>query len=230
MISIGMWKMEIPFWYKVGDIMMKKEKLKIIEYGLKIFNANLTNGTGGNLSIFNRQEGVFAITPSGIPYTDITEDDIVVLNLDGNQLEGDKKPSSEVDLHRIFYKNRDDINSIIHTHTKHATTLSCLNWDLPAVHYMLALAGPDVRCANYATYGTMELAKNAFEAMKDRKAVILANHGLLAGGKDIENAFSITEEIEYCAELYIKAKSIGEPVILSKDEMNHMMDKFKTYK
>lgn len=210
--------------------MMKKEKIKIIEYGLKIYNENLTRGTGGNLSIFNREEGIFAITPSGVPYTEITEGDIAVLDLDGNQLDGDKKPSSEVELHRIFYKNRDDINAMVHTHTTYTTTLSCLNWDLPAVHYMIALAGPDVRCAKYATFGTYELAENAFNAMQDRKAVILANHGLLTGGRDIENAFSITEEIEYCAELYIRAKSIGEPVILSKEEMNHMMERFKTYK
>lgn len=210
--------------------MMEREKEKIIEYGLKIYKDKLTNGTGGNLSIFNRKEGIFAITPSGVPYTEIEMDDIAVLDLRGHQLGGKRKPSSEVELHRIFYKDRNDIDSIIHTHTINATVLSCLNWDLPAVHYMVALAGPDVRCAKYATYGTSELAENAFEAMKDRKAVILANHGLLAGGRDIENAFSITEEIEYCAELYIKAKSIGEPVILSEEEMQHMMEKFKTYK
>lgn len=210
--------------------MMNREKELIIEYGLKIYNGNLTKGTGGNLSIFNREKGVFAITPSSIPYSHITIDDIAVLDLDGNQIEGDKKPSSEVEMHRIFYRNREDINAIIHTHTINATVLSCLNWDLPAVHYMVALAGNNVRCARYATFGTNELAENAFNAMKDRKAVLLANHGLLAGGRDIDNAFSITEEIEYCAELYIKAKSVGEPVILSKREMNHMIDKFKTYR
>lgn len=210
--------------------MMIEEKKKIIEYGLKIVKENLTKGTGGNLSIFNREEGVFAITPSAIPYDEITPDDIAIIDLEGNQVSGRRKPSSEVDLHRIFYKNRDDIDSVIHTHTTYATALSCLNWELPAVHYMVALAGENVRCAEYATYGTKELAENAFEAMKDRRAVLLANHGLLAGGKDIENAFSITEEIEYCAELYIKAKSVGEPVILSKEEMTHMMEKFKTYR
>lgn len=209
---------------------MNEEKEKLIQYGLKIYKANLTKGTGGNLSIFNRQKGLFAITPSAIAYEDIKLSDIAVIDLEGNQIEGDKKPSSEVDLHRIFYKNRDDINSIIHTHTVYATTISCLNWSLPAVHYMVALAGPDVRCAKYATYGTRELAENAYEAMRDRKAVILANHGLLAGGVDIENAFTITEEIEYCAELYVKAKSIGQPVILPKEEMEHMMEKFKTYR
>ncbi len=94
---------------------------------------------------------------------------------------------------------------------------------------MIAVAGPTVRVAKYATYGSKELAENAFEAMKDRKAVILANHGILAGAKDILNAFNIVEEIEYCSEVYTKAKAIGEPVILPKEEMELMAEKFKTY-
>ena len=111
----------------------------------------------------------------------------------------------------------------------YATTIACLNWDLPPVHYMVALAGPNVRCAKYATYGTKELAENAFKAMENRKAVLLANHGLLAGAKDLANAFNITEEIEYCAELYYRTICIGEPVILSDEEMDLMLEKFKTY-
>ena len=132
-------------------------------------------------------------------------------------------------MHKIFYEKRTDINAIIHTHTIYATTIACLNWDLPAVHYMIALAGPNVRCAEYATYGTKELAENAFKAMENRNAVLLANHGLLAGAKDLANAFNVTEEIEYCAELYYRTKSIGEPVILSDEEMDLMAEKFKTY-
>lgn len=154
---------------------------------------------------------------------------MVVLDLKGNKVDGDKEPSSEYHMHRIFYDNRTDIDAIIHTHTIYATTLACLNWDLPPVHYMVALGGLNVRCAKYATYGTKELAENAFEAMKDRYAVLLANHGLLAGSKDLANAFNITEEIEYSAELYYRTKAIGEPVILSEEEMLLMLEKFKTY-
>ncbi|MBP8965459.1 MAG: class II aldolase/adducin family protein, partial [Flexilinea sp.] len=138
-------------------------------------------------------------------------------------------PSSEVDMHRILYKYREDLNAVIHTHSTFAAALSCLNITLPPVHYLVAYAGVDVRCAKYATYGTVALAKNAFEAMKDRKACLLANHGLLAGGTDLANAFNITEEIEFCCELYYRAKSIGEPVILSKEEMVRMVDRFKNY-
>ena len=170
-----------------------------------------------------------AISPSGVDYFKIKPEDVVILNLKGNKIDGDKLPSSEYEMHKIFYANRADIDAIIHTHTTYATTISCLNWVLPPVHYMVALAGLNVRCAKYATYGTKELAENAFKAMKYRKAVLLANHGLLAGAKDLANAFNITEEIEYCAELYYRTKCIGEPVILPEEEMKLMMDKFKTY-
>lgn len=208
---------------------MKNEREQIVEYGKKLIDANLTKGTGGNLSIFNREKQLMAISPSGIDYFKIKPEDVVILDLEGNRVDGDKSPSSEYEMHRIFYENRRDIDAIIHTHTMYATTIACLNWELPPVHYMVALAGLNVRCAKYATYGTKELAENAFEAMKDRNAVLLANHGLLAGAKDLANAFNITEEIEYCAELYYRTKCIGEPVILSEEEMTLMLDKFKTY-
>ena len=189
-------------------MLLGKEREQIVEYGKKLIETNLTKGTGGNLSIFNREKQLMCISPSGIDYFKTRAEDVVVLDLDGNKVEGDREPSSEYDMHRIFYKNRKDIDAIIHTHTMYATTISCLNWDLPPVHYMLALAGKDVRCAEYATYGTKELAENAFAAMEDRKAVLLANHGLLCGAKDIANAFNITEEVEYCAELYYRTKAI----------------------
>lgn len=210
-------------------MLMIEEREKIVEYGKRLVISKLTKGTGGNLSVYNREKKLFCISPTGIDYFDIRPEDVVVLDLEGNIVDGDKKPSSEVEMHRIFYAKRQDIDAIIHTHTMYATTLACLNWSLPPVHYMVALAGLDVRCAKYATYGTKELAENAFEAMEDRYAALLANHGLLAGAKDLANAFNITEEIEYCAELYYRAKSIGKPVILPEKEMVLMLEKFKTY-
>jgi len=208
---------------------MQAEREAIVAYGIKLIETGLTKGTGGNLSVFDPELGLFAISPSGIDYVKITPEDVVVLDLEGHILEGDRTPSSEVDLHRIFYQNREDIRAVIHTHTMYATTLSCLGWDLPAVHYMVAVAGKNVRCADYATFGTPELARNAFEAMKDRRAVLLANHGLLAGAPDLANAFNITEEIEYVAEIYTRTLAIGEPVILGDEEMTLMAEKFKSY-
>lgn len=210
-------------------MLMQEEREQIVNYGKTLVTSGLTKGTGGNLSIYNRGKGLMCISPSGIDYFEIKPEDVVVLDIHGNKVDGSKDPSSEYEMHRIFYANREDIDAIIHTHTMYATTLACLNWSLPAVHYMLALAGHDVRCAKYATYGTKELAENAYEAMKDRYAVLLANHGLLAGAKDLANAFNITEEIEYCSELYYRTKAIGEPVILPEEEMSIMLEKFKTY-
>lgn len=210
-------------------MLLKGERELIVEYGKKLITSGLTKGTGGNISIYNRQQNLMAISPSGLDYFETEPGDIVVLNLKGEIVEGRRKPSSELEMHSIFYRKREDINAIVHTHSPFCTTIAALNWDLPAVSYLVAYAGPDVRCAKYATFGTPELANNAFEAMKDRRAVLLANHGLLAGAKDIANAFNIAEEIEFSAEIYYRAKSIGDPVVLSAEEMKLMGEKFKSY-
>ena len=210
-------------------MLMEKERKEIVEYGIKLIEQGLTKGTGGNISVYDRKTGLMAMTPTGIDYYETKAEDVLVMDLEGNVIEGDLAPSSEYDMHRIFYQKRDDINAVVHCHSTYATTIACLNWDLPAVHYLVAYAGPDVRCAKYAAFGTPELAQNAFEAMKDRKAVILANHGLIAGGADLINTFNIAEEIEFCAEVYYRSKSIGEPIILSKEEMEIMDGRFATY-
>lgn len=211
-------------------MLLQEKREELIAYGKKAVEYRLTKGTGGNLSICDRESGLMAITPSGIDYFDIKPNQIVLIDIEtGKIADGDALPSSERDMHRIFYKYRTDLNAIIHTHTTFAATLSCLRQPLPAVHYLSALAGGDVRCAEYATYGTVALAKNAFKAMEDRKAVLLANHGLLAGGSSLSDAFNVTEEIEFCCELYYRTKSIGEPVILPADEMERMVERFKDY-
>lgn len=210
-------------------MLLSLERELIVEYGKKLITSGLTKGTGGNISIYNRQENLMAISPSGLEYFETKPEDVVVLNLKGEIVEGNRKPSSELEMHSIFYQRRTDINAIVHTHSPYATTIAALNWELPAVSYLVAYAGLNVRCAKYATFGTKELAENAFEAMIDRKAVLLANHGLLAGAHDMANAFNIAEEIEFSAEIYYRAKSIGEPVILPEDEMVRMLEKFKTY-
>lgn len=210
-------------------MIMEKERLDLVKYGRKLVEAGLTKGTGGNLSIFDRNKGYMAISPSGIDFFEIKPEDIVIMDLEGNKVEGERTCSSEWEMHLLLYKTRSDIDAVVHAHTMYATVISCLRWDLPATHYMIAVAGPNVRCAEYATYGTHELAVNAAESMKDRKAVILANHGILAGANDLLNAFNIVEEVEYCSEIYCTARSIGDPVILSEEEMTLMADRFKTY-
>ncbi|MGX7447474.1 L-fuculose-phosphate aldolase [Dolosigranulum pigrum] len=210
-------------------MLMKEARDQLIAYGKKLVETNLTKGTGGNLSIFDREAGHMAITPSGIDFFEIQPEDIVIMTLDGDIVEGERTPSSEWVMHKIFYENREDIDAMIHAHTMYATVMATLHWDLPPSHYMVAVAGKNVRVADYATYGTPELAENAYEAMKDRRAVLLANHGIIAGAQDLLNAFNIVEEVEYCSEVHIKAKSVGEPVILDDAEMTHMLERFETY-
>lgn len=206
-----------------------KERQAVVDYCKLMMARGLTKGTGGNISIFDRDSGYMIISPSGIDYDVLTAEDVSIVDLKGNLVAGEKKPSSEFPMHAIFYARRDDINAIVHTHSPFATTIASLRWDLPAVSYLVAFAGKNVRCASYATFGTQELAEHAFEGMKDRKAVLLANHGLLAGATNIATAFAVAEEIEFCCEVYTRTKAIGEPVILEDAEMDVMAEKFKSY-
>jgi len=210
-------------------MLMKDEREAIVEYCIKLTEHKLTKGTGGNISIFDREKKLMAISPSGLDYYQTKPEDVVVMDMNDNIIEGRRRPSTEYNLHRIFYLKRDDCNSVVHCHSMFSAVLACLRWPIPASHYMIALAGKDVRCAQYATFGTQELAENAFEAMKDRNAVLLANHGLLAVSKDLPNAFNIAEEIEFCAEIYYRSKCVGEPFILSDQEMELMDQKFNHY-
>jgi L-fuculose-phosphate aldolase len=207
-------------------MILKKEREDVVRYCQKLITSGLTKGTGGNISVFNRELGLLAISPSGIDYFETEPEDVVVMDTQGRIIDGKRKPSSEYELHRIIYVNRDEIGAVVHTHSVYATVLATLREPLPASSYLVAYGGLDVRCADYASFGTGELAQKTFAAMKDRNAVLMANHGLLTAGKDILNAFNIAEEIEYCAEVYVKARSIGAPVILEEAEMKRMIVKF----
>lgn len=210
-------------------MILEKEREQVIEYSLKLLSEGLTNGTAGNVSIFDREEGLVAISPTGVNYSELTPEMISIVDLDGKLIEG-LKPSSELEMHMILYRNREDVNAVIHTHPVYTTVLACLRQDLPAIDYMIAVTGATkVKCAEYASYGTKELAENAYKAMGSSLAVILANHGLTTAGKDIANAFNITVQVEYISNLYIKARNIGEPIILPDNEMNSMLERFKTY-
>ncbi|WP_053366420.1 L-fuculose-phosphate aldolase [Bacillus sp. FJAT-27245] len=210
-------------------MLLQHEREKIVEYGKKLITSGLTKGTGGNISIFNREKGLAAISPSGLDYFSTEPEDIVVVDLDGNVVDGVRKPSSELEMHLIFYRKRDDIDALVHTHSPFAKTIASLRWELPAVSYLVAYAGPNVRCSEYATFGTKELAEAAFKGMEDRRAVLLANHGVIAGAHNIATAFTIAEEIEFCSQIYYQTKSIGEPVLLPEEEMATLAEKFKTY-
>lgn len=209
---------------------LQNERKKVLQYCKLLLESNLTKGTGGNISIYVPEENCVVISPSGMAYEALTAKDIVLIDLDGNLIEGDHKPSSEWPMHTAVYKQRPELLAVVHTHSVFAKTLACLREDLPAVSYLVAVAGKMVKCAEYASFGTHELANNALAAMEDSKAVLLANHGLLAVGQNIEEAFNVAEEIELCAEVYVRGRGIGKPVILDNVEMENMVEGFKNYR
>ena len=210
--------------------MYLEEKKELVEYGKKMSAEGLSSGTSGNLSIYLKEEGVVLITPSGIGYFDTEPEDIVVMDLDGNIVEGSRKPSSEWHLHTLFYKNKPEARAVVHTHSKYCTTLSTLRMPIKAVHYVIADAGTSkVPCAPYRRYGTEELAKVAVETAGESNAVLLANHGIVVCGKNLKSAYGLAKGMEYVAEIQVTAMSIGEPVVLTKEEMEEVMEGFKTY-
>ena len=208
-------------------MLLQKEREMIVAYGKKTLSAGLTRGTGGNLSIYDRNLELMAITPSGIPYEEIEAEDIMIMKLDGTIVEGNKTPSSEHAMHEIVYRTREDVGAMLHVHSTFAVTLACLNEDLPAVDYMVAYSrGRSVKCAPYASFGTPDLAVNALKTMGNQNAVLLANHGMNVVGPDLPKAFAIAEQLEFCAELYVRARTIDKPVILPDDEMDQMVERF----
>lgn len=189
--------------------------------------SGLNRGTSGNISC--RDGDHFLITPSGVPTAQMHPASIVTMNLHGEVI-GEGKPSSEWHFHRDLLRHRPELNAIVHTHSPNATALACLREDLPAFHYMIAIAGGDsIRCAPYALFGTETLSEHAVAAMKDRKACLLANHGLIAAGRDLDEAMAVAIEIESLCEQYLIARQTGKPVLLSTQEMKAVIDRFRTY-
>jgi len=210
-------------------MILEKEREKIVETGKRMIDARLTTGTGGNLSIFNRKENLIAIKPSGVPYQSMRAQDVVVLRPDGERVDGVLKPSSETKFHLAIYHARPDVDAILHSHQVHATTIACMGIELPAVHYLLAFSGDKVPLAPYATFGTQALSDNILSVLGNYKACLLENHGLITLGASLDEAFDIAEALELVAQIYIQAKSIGEAKILNSEQMNVVIEKFKTY-
>ena len=208
--------------------MSEASKIQLIEYARKMNRSGINQGTSGNLSV--RQDDWMLITPSAVPYDDLEPGDIVQVNFDGSAV-GSRKPSSEWRLHLDVYRDRPDARAILHAHPVHCTALACLRRDIPAFHYMVAVAGgSDIRCSPYATFGTQELSEHAVAALEGRKACLMANHGLVCLADNLDAALALAIEIESLARSYLQCLSVGEPVILDEDEMNRVLMKFESYK
>ncbi|WP_293797827.1 class II aldolase/adducin family protein [uncultured Bosea sp.] len=202
---------------------------EIVAVAQAIDRAGFCPSKSGNVSA--RFGDGLLITPSGLPYVQTKPEDLIHLGLDGTLRNGGRKPSSEWPFHVAIYQARPDAQAIVHTHSPRATALSCTRRGIPAFHYMIALCGgADVRCAEYATFGTPELAENAVKALEGRKAVLLANHGVIALGQTLAGAHTIVAEVENLAGQYLDILAAGiEPVILDAAEMERVGAKFAGY-
>lgn len=213
-------------------MLMEKERIEIVEYGKQMATAGLCKGTSGNISIFDPETGYIAISPSGIGYFETTPEDVVVMDMEGNTIEGNRAPSSEYGLHTVMYKNRPDARAAVHTHSSFCTTFAVLNQPLKAVHYVIGGSGAsEVPCAPYRTFGTKELADAVEEVLKKTvsKAVLLQNHGLVVCGPNLKKAFGLAVNMEFIAEMQYRAMCVGTPTIIDEAHMAEAMERFKSY-
>ncbi len=202
-------------------------RAQLLGIAQQLSELGLNKGTSGNVSV--RHEDGFLITPSGMDVTEMQRSSMVMMSMDGTP-KSDGKPSSEWRFHRDIYQAKPHVGAVVHTHSMFATTLACLQKDIPPFHSMIAIAGGDsIPCAPYALFGTQALSDAAITALKDRKACLLANHGMIAIGKDLKQALAITQEVETLCEQYWRALQIGEPYLLSKQEMAEVFEQFKGY-
>lgn len=187
----------------------------------------MNRGSTGNLS-HRLGEGML-ITPTGMGADDLRAQDLVWLGWDGT-LRGDWQPSSEWHFHQAIYRARPDLHAVLHTHSTHAAALACLRRELPAFHYMVAIAGGDsVPCVPYSLFGTEALSNDVAGAFAQRDACLMANHGLVAGGANLPKAMKVLQEIESLCEVYLKALAVGQPAVLSRKQMAEVIEKFKSY-
>ncbi len=188
----------------------------------------LTHGTSGNVSV-RRDERSFFISPTGAAYEEMQAADVPLMQLDGRWF-GRRRPSSEWRFHRDLLHARADVGAIVHTHSRYATALACTGRGIPAFHYMVAVTGDiEIRCADYHTFGTQELSDAALTAIGRGNACLLANHGVIALGRDLSAALTIAGEVENLAAQYCAALALGNVRILDDTEMRRVVEKFRTY-
>ena len=213
-------------------MLLAEQRQKIVEFGNQLISSGLTVGTAGNISMYDPQTGYMAISPSGIPYAQTKAEDVVVMDLEGNVVEGDRKPSSEHGLHAAFYLEQPAARAVVHAHSMYCTTLACTGVDLKSVHYAIADAGvATAPTVPYATYGTPELAALIRETLKgsDSKVLLMANHGMVAYGESLEKAFAMAMTAEWCAQVQWRSMAIGTPNVLTDAQMAEVIEHYKTY-
>ncbi len=201
----------------------------IAETGRKMLDQGLTKGTGGNVSSRVGEDHA-VISPSGMAYEDITDEDVPLLTLTAEQVDGDRKPSAESAMHTMVYRQREEVGGIVHNHSPYASTFASLGEPIGPSHYLIAFAGDQVPVAPYETYGTEELGAAAADTLGEQyNACLLENHGVLAVGEDLDSAFETALMVEYCARIHYQARNIGEPNLLAADEIETLTERFAGY-
>lgn len=198
-------------------------KEKVAELGKKMLTSGLVAGTWGNISAIVREAGVVVITPSGMDYTYLKPSDMVVLDLSGRIIDGNRRPSSEAPLHLAIYRAREDVAGVVHTHSEVASAFAVVRQPIqPVVEDAAMLVGGPVEVAQYALPGTEELAHNVVAALGQRFAVLMANHGLVGVGRSVDEAFMVCQVVEKCARIYAWSKTIGQPVVIPEQDVLHL--------
>jgi L-fuculose-phosphate aldolase len=208
---------------------MKHEAIRREMIATCIFmnDRGINQGTSGNISV--RIDDGFLITPSGVPYAEMEPEDIVVMKLDASH-KGTRKPSTEWRFHRDIMAKKPEVGAVIHLHSMFCTSLSILRREIPAVHYMIAAAGgPTVPCVPYVTWGTQQLADYILEALENRLACLLSNHGMVCVGPNLKKAAWLAVEIEALAAQYWRALQVGVPHVLPDEEIANVIERFKSY-
>lgn len=211
-------------------MLMRVEREALVDYGKKLSLAGLCPGTSGNLSVYDPDSGLMAITPSGLNYFETCPEDIVITDLSGNIADGGRRPSSELNLHAAFYRAKPEARSVVHTHSVFCTTLGILGEPIRAVHFMIGAANSrEIPLAPYVTFGTQALAEVAVRFCGGSKAVMLANHGLVTCGGSLADAFELAVTLEYVAQLQYRARCAGSPNVLDDEQVDAAIERFRSY-
>lgn len=201
----------------MGELLLAAERELICGYGRRMVADRLVVGTSGNISV--RSGDLVAVTPSGVEYAELVPASVTVIDLAGERVDGDLAPTSEVPLHLELYRQAANRRAVVHTHAPHATAASLLVDELPSVHYLLAMFGGSVRVAEYATFGTPELAAAAGAALAGRYGCLLANHGAVTVGATPAAAYDRAVQLEWLCQVWLTARAVGSPRLLSPEEI-----------
>lgn len=214
----------------MSDDALEAEREAISTLGRQMVRQGLTRGSGGNVSQRGDDDRI-AVSPTRVPYEDITAEVVPVVTLDGEQVAGEYPPSSETPMHRLIYRRRDDVGGVVHTHSPFASTFASLGEEIPPSHYLIAMTGKKVPVAGFAQPGTEELGQLAVDALGDEhQACLLKHHGVMALGADAERALETAMIVEFCAQIHFQARTIGDPPVLDDDDLETLIENFEEYR